>query len=215
MTKESKLSIKKTNPAVYYLARFLVVSPFFHLYFRGRVENVEGVPREGKLMIVSNHASVFDPPILACAIPRRVSFMAKQELFNSPLFGKLISFLGAYPVNRGEGDRNAIRQALARIEQEWTTCVFIEGTRTDDGKVNNPKLGAALIAAKSQASVLPVCLCGTENILVKGKKLPQPVSVNIKIGEVMPPPPSTKKKDLELATQSYAEAINKLHSSQG
>ncbi|WP_069790187.1 lysophospholipid acyltransferase family protein [Cyanobacterium sp. IPPAS B-1200] len=211
MTKDSKLSVKKTNPAIYYLARFLVVSPFFHLYFRGKVENVENVPREGKLMIVSNHASIFDPPILASAIPRRISFMAKQELFNSRLFGQLISFLGAYPVSRGEGDRNAIRQALARIEQEWATCVFIEGTRTADGRVYNPKLGAALIAAKSQASILPVCLCGTENILVDSKKLPQPASVTIKIGDVIAPPASTKKKDLELVTQKCADEINKLH----
>lgn len=213
MSKDSKPAIKKTNPAIYYLAKLLVVSPFFHVYFRGKVKNVEKVPREGKLIIVSNHASVFDPPILACAIPRRVSFMAKQELFDSPIFGKLISFLGAYPVNRGEGDRNAIRQALARIEQEWATCVFIEGTRTSDGRVYNPKLGAALIAAKSQASILPVCLCGTENITIKGKKLPQPVSVRIKIGDIIAPPASTRKKDLEPVTQKCAEAINALHDS--
>ncbi|MGY6530861.1 MAG: lysophospholipid acyltransferase family protein [Cyanobacterium sp.] len=211
MTKDSKLSIKKTNPAVYYLTRFFVVFPFFRFYFRGKVENVENVPPKGKLMIVCNHASVFDPPILSAAIPRRISFMAKQELFDSRLFGKLISSLGAYPVNRGEGDRNAIRQALARIEQEWTTCLFIEGTRTPDGKVHNPKLGAALIAAKSQSPILPVCLCGTEKIVVDGKKLPQSTPVTIRIGDIIAPPASTKKKDLELVTQMCADAINQLH----
>ncbi len=211
MTKNINKSIAKTNSTVYHLAKFFVVRPIFHLYFRGRVIAIEKVPRKGKLIIVSNHASVFDPPILACAIPRAVSFMAKKELFDSPTFGSLITSLGAYPVNREGGDRTAIRQAIGRIEEGWATCIFIEGTRTEDGKVSEPKLGAALIAAKTQAPLIPICLCGTEKILVPNKKFPQPVPLILKVGDLISPPQSTKKEELESVTQKCADAINALH----
>jgi len=210
MNQNSNTSIAKTNSTVYHLAKFLVVRPFFYLYFRGKVIGIEKVPRKGKLIIVSNHASVWDPPILACAIPRAVSFMAKKELFESPLFAKLITSLGAYPVNRTGGDRNAIRQAINKIEEGWATCIFIEGTRTEDGKVYDPKLGAALIAAKTQAPLLPICLCGTEKILVPDKKFPQCVPLTLKVGGLVSPPPSTKKEHLESVTQECTNAINSL-----
>jgi len=213
MNQNSNTSIAKTNSTVYHLAKFLVVRPFFSLYFRGKVIGVDKVPRKGKLIIVSNHASVWDPPILACAIPRAVSFMAKKELFQSPLFAKLITSFGAYPVNRIGGDRNAIRQAMNKIEQGWATCIFIEGTRTEDGKIYDPKLGAALIAAKAQAPLLPICLCGTDKILVASKKFPQPVPLTLKVGDLVSPPLSTKKEDLELVTQQCAKTINSLHNS--
>lgn len=111
-------------------------------------------------------------------------------------FGNLIKSLGAYPVNREGFDRKAIRQAVSLLEEGWATGIFIEGTRTPDGRIHNPKLGAALIAAKAQAPLLPVALCGTEKIVVKGQKLPKSVKVHLKIGDIIPPPTSGKKKKI-------------------
>lgn len=207
---QNQNSIIKTKKTVYHLANFFVVKPIFSTYFRGKVTGREKVPLEGKLIIVSNHASAYDPPLLSAGIPRPVSYMAKQELFTEGFFGNLIKSLGAYPVNREGFDRRAIRQAVSRLEEGWATGIFIEGTRTPDGKIHDPKLGAALIAAKAQAPLLPVALCGTEKIVIKGQKLPKSVSVHLKIGDIIPPPNSGKKEDLEAVTAQCALAINEL-----
>lgn len=207
---QTQHQIVKTKKIVYHLANFFVVKPIFATYFRGRVIGGEKVPLEGKLIIVSNHASVYDPPLLSAAIPRPVSYMAKQELFAHKFFADFISSLGAYPVNREGFDRRAIRQAVSRLQQGWATGIFIEGTRTSDGRIHEPKLGAALISAKAQAPLLPVALCGTEKIAVQGQKLPKSVKVEVKIGDMILPPASGKKEDLEAVTAQCASAINQL-----
>ncbi|BAQ59799.1 1-acyl-sn-glycerol-3-phosphate acyltransferase [Geminocystis sp. NIES-3708] len=208
---QSSLKVKKTKTTVYHLVRSFVVNPVFHLYFRGTVAGREKIPSKGKLIIVSNHASVFDPPLLSAAITRPVSYMAKEELFQINGLTQIITALGAYPVNREGVDRKAIRQAISRIEEGWATGIFIEGTRTADGKIYDPKLGAALIAAKAQAPLLPVCLCGTEKISIPGKKMPQFVKIHVKIGDLIEPPISGKKEQLELVTNQCAQSINNLY----
>lgn len=188
-----------------------MVSPTLHLYLRGRVYGAENVPKRGSLVVVSNHASYFDPPLLSCAVGRPVAYMAKEELFKIPLLGKAIKLYGAYPVNRGASDRTAIRSALQSLENGWATGVFLEGSRTPDGKINEPKLGAALIAAKAQAPILPVSLWGTQGVLIKASAIPRPVPITIRIGKVIAPPTSTNRPQLQATTQECAEAITALH----
>lgn len=200
----------QTNIAFYRLVKYSLVLPIFRTYFQGQVWGIEKVPKTGKLVVVSNHASVFDPPLLGAGLPRPLCYMAKQELFSHPLFRKLIITLGAYPVNRGEADRKAIREAVARLEQGWATVIFIEGTRTKDGKVYHPKLGAALIAAKAGAPLLPVAIHGTEKILPPGFSFPRMTKITINVGDLIPPP-NNNKEELEAVTNHCAQVINQLH----
>ncbi len=196
---------------LYHLFKWSVVSPLLHIYLRGRVYGAENVPQNGPLIVVSNHASDFDPPILSCAVQRPVAYMAKEELFRIPVLKQAISLYGAYPVKRGSADRTAIRAALASLEQGWAAGVFITGTRTSNGRVIDPKLGAALIAAKAQAPLLPVSLWGTHAIFRKGFAVPRPVPVTVRIGEVIPCPQSTDREELESITNRCADIINSLH----
>ncbi len=195
----------------YHLFKWSVVSPMLHAYFRGRIYGAENVPQTGPLIVVSNHASDFDPPIVSCCMRRPVAFMAKEELFQVPVLKQAILLYGAYPVKRGAADRQALRSAMSYLEQGWATGVFLQGTRTPDARITDPKLGAALIAAKTQAPLLPVSLWGTEAIIAKGDKLPRPVPVTVRIGELIPPPKSGDREDLEAVTQQCAEIINTLH----
>lgn len=197
---------------LYYLFKWSVVSPALYTYFQGRVYGAEEVPNEGKLVVVSNHASVFDPLLLACAIRRPVAFMAKEELFQIPVLKQGMELYGAYPVKRGASDRAALKSAMNSLNQGWATGVFLEGTRSKDGKITEPKLGAALIAARAKAPILPISLWGTQKILPKGSSLPHPVPITIRIGTVIPAPLSTSRTDLEITTQECANVINELHS---
>lgn len=199
------------NLLLYRLFKFSVVAPVLRFYFRGRIYGADQVPMTGKLIVVANHASDFDPPLLSSAVGRPVSYMAKEELFQVPGLRQAIQLYGAYPVKRGSADRSAIRSALQQLEQGWAVGIFLQGTRTADARIPSPKIGAALIAAKAQAPLLPVSLWGTQGILLKGSILPRPVRLTIRIGTPIPPPPSTDREQLDAVTAKCTEAIHRLH----
>ena len=195
---------------LYHLFKWGVVSPLLHTYFRGRIYGDRPMPRQGKVIFVSNHASDFDPPLVANCIRRPIAFMAKEELFKVPVLGAAIRLYGAYPVKRGKADRAAMRAALGCLEQGRATGVFLDGTRRSDGRIHSPKLGAALMSAKAQAPLIPVSLWGTHQILPKGAKFPRPVPITIRIGEEIAPPASSDREELERVTAQCADAITAL-----
>ena len=197
--------------ALYHLFKWSIVSPMLHGYFRGRIYGAKKVPKKGPLIIVANHGSNVDPPLLSNCVRRPVSFMAKDSLFRVPVLAPAIKAYGAYPVKRGSADRSAIRAALKQLEDGWAVGIFLQGVRTPDGRISSPKLGAALIAAKAQAPLLPVSLWGTEKILSKGAKWPKPKPVTVRIGEVIAPPESGDKAALRAVTQQCVDEIHALH----
>ena len=198
------------NWASYHLLKWSIVSPTLHTYFRINIYGAENVPKTGGAIAVSNHASYFDPPILSNCVGRPVAFMAKEELFQVPVFNRAIGLYGAYPVKRSVGDRAALRAASKALESGWIAAVFLQGSRAADAKVTDPKLGAAWIAAKAQVPLLPISLWGTEKIMAKGLVLPKPVPITVRIGEIIPPP-SSNKTELQQVTQRCATVINEMH----
>ena len=197
--------------ASYHLLKWLLVSPALHTYFRIRIYGAEKVPQLGGLIAVSNHASYFDPPLLSNCVRRPVAFMAKEELFKTPRLKQAIELYGAYPVKRSTSDRAALRTATKVLESGWIAAVFLQGTRSNDAKISDPKLGAAWIAAKAQVPLLPVSLWGTEKVISKSFPFIKPVPITVRIGDVIDPPTSTKKADLQAVTEQCASAINALH----
>lgn len=198
------------NFLLYHSLKWSIVAPIVHTYFRGLIHGMENIPSEDPLVIVSNHASNYDPPIISNCVRRPVAYMAKEELFHIPVFKKAIQLCGAYPVSRGSADRQAIRDALKFLDNGWAVGLFLEGTRTPTGRIINPKRGAALIAAKAKVPILPVCLWGTQEIEKNGI-IPRPVAVTVRIGKLIDAPTSTDKDELEAITQKCADTINSLH----
>jgi len=193
----------------YTLISSLVVWPIYRILLRGRTSGLGHVPRFGGLVVVANHGSHLDPPIISHAIGRPVAFMAKEELFRVPLLGPLIKACGAYPVARGASDREALRTASERLAQGWATGVFLDGTRQDDGRVHAPQGGAALLAARLGVPLLPVAILNSHRALGRkgGLRL---VPVHIRIGPLIPPPVTRRRGDLEATTQALQREINAL-----
>ncbi len=154
------------NPPVYDVASGLL-RIIFRTVFRTRAYGVENIPRDGPLIMACNHLSYLDPPAL-CFSPRRISFMAKKELFEIPVLGPLIAAVGAYPVDRRGSAKSAIKQSLAVLQQGGTVGIFPEGTRNLTGEVV-PQTGVALLASLSGAPVQPVCVLGGDRALHLGK----------------------------------------------
>jgi len=203
--------IRSPRPSLTYrLISYLLVFPIYRLLFRGRTAGNANVPMEGALVVVANHGSHLDPPLLGHALGRPVAFMAKAELFRVPLLGPIIRACGAYPVARGASDREAIRTATDRLLEGWATGVFIDGTRQSDGRVNDPQAGAALLAARSGAALLPVAIINSHRALGTGQGSPRLVPVHIRIGTPIPAPASRRRPDLDAVTRACQEQINHL-----
>tara|TARA_B100000945_G_scaffold286341_1_gene257177 strand:+ start:89 stop:769 length:681 start_codon:yes stop_codon:yes gene_type:complete len=205
--------INKNRPRqsfVYGCVSYLLVFPIFRFLFRGQTIGRSNLPNTGGVVVVSNHGSHLDPPILGHALGRPVAFMAKSELFRVPFLSFIISACGAYPVKRGGGDREAIRTASNRLIEGWATGIFLDGTRQENGRVNNPKAGAALLSARTGCSILPVAIINSHRAFPKGSFLPRFVSIHLRVGELIQPPKTRRREDLTSTTKAIQISINSM-----
>lgn len=153
------------------------------IYFRFEVRGAGNVPKTGPVLLVANHASNLDPPLLAAASPRLTHFLAKQEVFSIPFIGWFSRRIGhAHPINRERMDRTALRTCAEVLKNEEALAIFPEGTRTSDGKLQPAKPGVALIASAAAATIVPVYIDGSYEALGRGKSFPRPHKIRITFG---------------------------------
>ncbi|MDR6224525.1 lysophospholipid acyltransferase family protein [Desmospora profundinema] len=143
----------------YRLFRQLFRMLFFCLY-RWEVTGKEKVPAQGPVVVCCNHINNLDPPLVGSALKRQVRFMAKEELFKIPVISWLIRRFGAFPVSRGSTDKRALKTALELLKDGELLGVFPEGTRSKTGELGQAHSGAAFIALKSDAVLVPAAITG-------------------------------------------------------
>ena len=156
------------------------------------------VPDTGPLIIASNHLSWVDVPLIPAYLKRRVVYMAKEETFKG-LGGRFVRFLGAFPVRRGEADRQSLRAAEEQLKAGNILCIFPEGTRSKMHALGQAHAGMGMIALRSGASVQPVAIYGSENALKKFRP-----RINLVFGQPMTLTPKGKKmtrEDIDEATE--------------
>lgn len=151
--------------------------------------NYEYVPKSGACLIVANHQSFWDPPLVGCRIRYRpLTFLARASLFKSTLFGGLISRVNALPIRDGEGDIRAIRDIIERLKQGEAVVIFPEGSRTFDGAMEPFRDGAALIIRKAKCPVVPVAIEGAFDAWPRTASKPRPCKrIMVMYGKPIPP----------------------------
>lgn len=176
------------------------------LLFRIEVRGTGHVPRSGPALIVANHSSFLDPPIVGGAAPRPLHFLAKTELFSIPLFGRLIFALNARPVRRDGTDPGALRTALRVLEAGQALLIFPEGTRGEEGTLREGKPGVGMLAVLSKAPVIPAYIAGTGRALPRGRRFPRLGKIRVSFG----PPLSFAGEGAPGRKERYREASRQM-----
>ena len=195
---------------IYQLVSKLFVFPIYKFVFKGHLIGRDNIPKKKSFIMVSNHGSLLDPPLLGHALGRNISFMAKAELFKIPILGFVIKACGAYPVKRGIADKNTIKTACKKLSSNNSIGIFIDGTRQENGRVNKPKQGAALLALKNQKLLLPVAIVNSHRLIRLKFCIPFFSKIVIKVGKPLQPPQSSSKDDLNSVTMQLQDNINNL-----
>jgi 1-acyl-sn-glycerol-3-phosphate acyltransferase len=164
-----------------------IIGAVSRLLWDARIDGVDRLPRTGPFILVCNHCSNLDPLMMGWAsghqIGRVVHFMAKIEMRGWPIIGWLATQAGVYFVRRGEGDRAAQRFSLEALADGRPIAIFPEGTRSRDGHLRDGKPGAALLAMRSGAPIVPAAISGTNRIFPNRSRWPRPSRVRIRYGE--------------------------------
>jgi 1-acyl-sn-glycerol-3-phosphate acyltransferase len=196
-----------------YAALKPVAVALMRLLFRLEGRGAEHVPAHGPLLIVANHSSLLDPPLIGGVCPRQLTFLAKAELFRIPVFGAFIRRLGAHPLRREAADPSALRTAQRLLAEGQALLVFPEGTRGAEGTLREAKPGAALLAVQSGAPVIPAYVSGSGRAWPRGRRLPRPAKVVVTFGAPLRfqrPAGAERKAQYEAASRRMMAAIAEL-----
>ncbi|HLL87714.1 MAG TPA: lysophospholipid acyltransferase family protein [Tepidisphaeraceae bacterium] len=189
----------------------LVFRIFTTLVFDLKVWGLEHVPERGGVLLVANHQSFLDPPLVSGRLNRPVSFMAKSELFTNPLFAKLIRSLHAYPVRLGRGDKAAIEETVRRLHEGHVLNIYPEGARTETGKLQPIQRGVALVVKKAGVPIVPVVLDGAYDSYPRGSKFFRPYPIRILYGPPLDVAGLKGEQIVQLIDRTFHEMLADLH----
>lgn len=192
----------------------LVLFPVLRLFARMKIERrdqLDGVT--GPLVIVSNHSSHFDCPVILAALPHRIRHRtivaaAADYFYRSAVFGTFTSVaLGTIPFERHEGSRASLERCKEGIRKGWSVLLFPEGTRSKSGEVGEFGKGAAYLCIDAKCAALPIFLEGLREVMPKGRRFPRSGRVVVRFGELVAPGPAD---DYESFTKRLREAVMRL-----
>ena len=197
----------------FYAACKILAVAIMRLMVRLEAVGLENIPAHGPVLMVANHSSLLDPPLVGGASDRQLTYLAKAELFEIPLFGALIRALNARPVRREAADPGALRTAKRVLQEGGALLVFPEGTRGDEGVIRPAKPGAGLLAVSSGAAVVPVYVSGSGRAWPRGRRLPRPAKVTVTFGKPLrfeAERGPDRKAQYEIASREMMDAISRL-----
>jgi 1-acyl-sn-glycerol-3-phosphate acyltransferase len=218
--REKSATLPVAQPAVIPQWAFEAMRPIVRIVSRVcwklKHHGTENIPPSGGLIIASNHQSYFDPFWISIPVNRPVRYLAWKEAFDWPLVGKIITLLGAWPLQVEGSDPAAIRRSLQWLRQGGVLVIFPEGTRcTSKGQMSRFKAGAARLALEANVPILPVTIRGANHVWPRNQRLPRLANVEITYHKLqrLEPCPGQETRDCarretELLAKTIESAIN-------
>ncbi|MFW6280976.1 MAG: lysophospholipid acyltransferase family protein [Halanaerobium sp.] len=183
------------NFIYHFISRTLYL--IFKIFYKIKVTGRDNLPKSGGVIVMSNHISGYDPPLLAAVFKRPLRFMAKKELFEKPIMRFVLYLADAFPVDRDKRDIKAVKKALKVLKDGQVLGLFPEGTRRPEGKPGQLRPGSVMLAVKSGVPILPV---GIKNVKSEGR-------ITVNIGEKFSMEKFSKKKLTKKERKEAAEYI--------
>jgi 1-acyl-sn-glycerol-3-phosphate acyltransferase len=175
----------------------IVAVVVYHVRYSGW----HNIPAEGGVLVVSNHQSHFDPPLVGIGCPRKINFMARETLFRFAPFGWFIGSIGAFPIDREGSGLRGIKEALKRLKRGEMVAVFPEGTRTRDGEIAPFRPGFTTLAVRSKAAILPVAIEGAFEAFPRSQKFPGRGRIRVHYGKPILPSEFADRDERELLAE--------------
>jgi len=170
---------------MYRFGKFLSII-FCRFLFRLKIHGRQNIPKEGGFILACNHLSYLDPIVLGVACPRDIDYMARHDLFENKIFGRMISSVNAFPVKRDSADLSAIKEVIKRVGSGKVVGLFPQGGRKEIDSQDKPEAGIGFLAAKTNAPVIPAFISGTQRALPKGAKFIRPGEIIVSFGNEIP-----------------------------
>ena len=169
--------------------------------YRVRYSGRQNIPAEGGVLVVSNHQSHLDPPLVGIGIPRRINYLARDTLFAFAPFGWLIQSVGSIPIDREGIGLGGIKESLRRLKRGEMVLIFPEGTRTRDGQIAPFRPGFTALAVRSKAAILPVAIEGAFQVWPRWRKWPGAGQIRVHFGVPFTPAEVAGRDERELLAE--------------
>jgi len=201
-----------TRRTFWYLVARIIFRVIVGSWFRPVVRGRDHIPQQGPAILAPVHRSFADFAFSAFLTRRKLFFMAKEELWSSRAFGRLLTSLGVFPVHRDGADREALRRAQEVLDRGQLLVLFPEGTRKSGTTVGELHEGAAFLAARTGAPIVPIGIGGSDVSMPKGRHVPRPLRIRVLAGAPVPPPPRTAsgrvpRSSIHATTEALRQAI--------
>ena len=169
--------------------------------YRVRYSGRQNIPADGGVLVVSNHQSHFDPPLVGIGCPRPMNYLARDTLFRFAPFRWLIGSVDAIPIDREGIGLGGIKESLRRLKRGEMVLIFPEGTRTRDGQIAPFRPGFTALAVRSGAAILPVAIEGAFQVWPRWRKFPGPGTIRVHFGEPILPAEFAGRDERELLAE--------------
>jgi 1-acyl-sn-glycerol-3-phosphate acyltransferase len=181
------------------LVQFTLISAF-----RIRYSGVENIPLRGAALVVCNHQSHLDPPLVGAGSPRRLSYLARESLFRFRLLAWLMRSLNGIPIDREGSGMAGMKETLRRLKRGEAVVIFPEGTRSPDGQIGPFRQGFAALALRSKAAIVPATLEGAFDAWPRYRDYPLPRTIHVHYGRPIPPDELSGRSEAEMVAEVQA-----------
>ncbi|MDA8317313.1 MAG: lysophospholipid acyltransferase family protein [Actinomycetota bacterium] len=205
-----------TRRTFWYVVARIIFRAIVGSWFRPVVRGRDHIPQQGPAILAPVHRSFADFAFSAFLTRRKLFFMAKEELWSSRALGRLLSSLGVFPVRRDGADREAMRRAQEVLDRGQLLVLFPEGTRRSGTTIGELHEGAAFLAARTGAPIVPIGIGGSDVSMPKGRHVPRPLRIRVVAGAPLAPPPRSPagrvpRGSIHATTEALRQAIQDVY----